>query len=146
MQSRFFPASIALAAVIGAGPASAGGGGPLVISRVSGRAEIKPLDRAEYWRDGGQRWKKEPIGPRGRWRPVETGGIVGTCLLRTGPRSSVHLVGKEWCVDPNSLIRIESGSDFRVVVLRGRVSAVDGKRGRGVFREYDSGTREGVVR
>jgi hypothetical protein len=144
MQSRFFPASIALAAVIGALPASAGGGGPLVISRISGRAEIKPLDRAEYWRDGGERWKIVPIGPRGRWRPVETAGIDGTCLLRTGPRSWVHLQGR-WCVDPNSLIRIESGSDFRIVVLRGRVSAVDG-RGRGVFREYDSGTREGVVR
>ena len=145
MRLTFWLVVVGLAAV-GALPAGAGGAGPLWISQVAGEARIKPLDRAEYWRHGGEGWKKEPIGPRGRWRSVETGGIVGTCLLRTGPRSWVHLSGKTWCVDPNSLIRIESGSDFRLVVLRGRISAADGKPGKRLFREYDSGTRAGIVR
>jgi hypothetical protein len=146
MRFKFWLFALVLNGLIGAFPASAGGAGPLVVSRVSGKVEVKPLDRAEYWRVGGNRWKRERIGPVGRWRALETGGIVGTCLVRTGPRSWMRLAGKTWCVDPHSLVRVESGADFRIVVLRGRVSAVDGKRGKSLFREYDSGTREGVIR
>jgi hypothetical protein len=44
-------------------------------------------------------------------------------------------------VDPNSLIRIESYADYSVRVLRGRISAADGRRGKSVFQYYASDRR-----
>ena len=118
--------------LVAAAPVRAGGAGPLELRAMRGTVEIKPLQPTEYW------WTTPGIRtwPRGRqrlkigkWQPARAGDLVGTFLLRTGMRSWVHLQGKSFCVDPNSLLRIESAADYGIQVLRGRVSAADGKRG-----------------
>lgn len=129
MSSRFWLVGVGLAALLGV-PAPTNAGGPGVgIVRIHGTAEIKSLA-------GG-----------GRWRPAKRGELVGAYLLRTGPRSWVHLrdfaaprsarsnVG---CVDPGSVVRIESNCGYRIEVLQGKVSAVDGRWGRSLFRVASS--------
>jgi hypothetical protein len=71
----------------------------------------------------------------GRWQPARTGELVGTYLLRTGPRSWAHL-NAGGCVDSNSLVHIESVADFIIRVRRGQVSAADGKRGEGLPKSW----------
>jgi len=95
-----------------ASPAQAGGIGQVVITGLHGRVEIKPLH------------------PGGRWQRAKIGGLQGMYLLRTGPRSWVHLGNTKACVDSNTLLFIGSGSDSEIKVRRGRVSAIDGKRGK----------------
>jgi hypothetical protein len=128
---------------MGAFPAWAGGAGPLEINQIQGSVEIKPLSELENWPESGPRVKTDQ---QRKWLPANSGGLVGTYLLRTGPRSYVYLNNQRWCLDPNSLIRVDSAADFGIVVLRGQVSAADGKRGKSLFREYRSDSREGVVR
>jgi len=93
-------------------PAGAGGGGePLVVTAVHGRAEMR------Y--------------PGGPWRPAKRGEVMGRIYLRTGRGSWVHVrcMAGRACVDSRSLVRIDSGCGARVEALRGRLSAVDGRRG-----------------
>ena len=118
----------ALALLAGAGAASAGGAGPLKITALHGLVEIKSLEK-----------------PDARWERARPGPLGGRLLLRTGSRSWAHLDGKRWCLDPDSLLLIDSAADYWIEVLRGRVSAADGRRGKRIFRVYDTATRAGVV-
>jgi hypothetical protein len=105
---------IALAVVfMAATPASAGGRYPMDLSEVHGTVEIR-LDQP------GSRWQKPKLGAL----------MGGPYLLRTGPHSYAHLSRNFRCVDSNSLIRINFDSEASIDVLRGQMSAVDGKRGK----------------
>jgi hypothetical protein len=105
-------------------PASAGGN-TITIARIHGRAEMKS------------------VRPGARWQPARPGEVKGEYFLRTGSRSWVHLQERgNWtprrlnrgCVDANSLVRVGSwGCGFRLTVAGGKISAVDGKPGRGRF-------------
>jgi hypothetical protein len=99
--------------LIAATPANAGGRYPMYLSEVHGNVEVR-LDKP------GSRWQKPKLGSLDG----------GPYLLRTGPRSYAHLNGKFRCVDANSLIRINRDSEASIDVLRGQMSAVDGKRGK----------------
>jgi hypothetical protein len=94
-------------------PANAGGRGPMYVSKIHGDVQVR-LDKP------GSRWHKPKIGSLDG----------GQYLLRTGPHSYAHLNGKFRCVDSNSLIRINADSEASIDVLRGQMSAVDGKRGK----------------
>ncbi|MGC4044235.1 MAG: hypothetical protein QM758_10590 [Armatimonas sp.] len=64
------------------------------------------------------------------WQRVKPGRLPsGTYLLRTNSHSYVHVSEVYRCVDANSLVRVKSdGSDLPAfTILRGRVSAIDGK-------------------
>jgi hypothetical protein len=149
MQPRFWLVGIGLAALLGApAPTGAGGGGPLELTRISGVVEIKLLaDGGEYWhqRAGSDRRVIESLRPVGRWQRAKTGYIVGTFLLRTGPRSWVHLDDRLWCVDANTLVRIESYADYGIQVLRGQVSRADGRRGKPVFKKFATDDPRGIL-
>ena len=120
-------------------PAAAGGGGPLEISRVHGDVWINPLAAGAEYLPAGADWSLwRPLAPRHGWRRVRPGSVMGFFLLRTGPNSWVHLDRKRWCVDPGSLVRIESYADFEIKTLRGRVTAADGRPGPRAWRKYDS--------
>jgi hypothetical protein len=101
------------ATLIAATPAIAGGRYPMYLSEVHGDVEVR-LDQP------GSRWQKPKLGAL----------MGGTYLLRTGPRSYAHLNRNFRCVDSNSLIRIHFDSEASIDVLRGQMSAVDGKRGK----------------
>ena len=125
MLSRFWLIGAGLAAFLGTSSPTSAGGNSVAITEVRGRVEIKPLQ------------------PGGHWSRAKPGLIVGTLLLRTGPRSWAHLEERGgWmprrfnrgCVDARSLIRVESSCGFGVEVLRGQISAVDGKRGKILFK------------
>jgi hypothetical protein len=94
-------------------PARAGGRYPLSITQVYGDVQVR-LDQP------GSRWQKPKLGAL----------MGGTYLLRTGPHSYAHLSGQFRCVDSDSLIRIHFDSEASIDVLRGQMSAVDGKRGK----------------
>jgi len=149
MQPRFWLVGVCLVALLGApAPTGAGGAGPLALTRISGVVEIKLLvDGGEYWhqRAGSDRRVIESLGPVGRWKRAKTGDIVGTFLLRTGPRSWVHLDHRLWCVDANSLVRIESYADYGIEVLRGQVSRADGRRGKPVFKKFATDDPRGIL-
>ena len=69
--------------------------------------------------------------PGSRWVPAKIGTLDGgPFLVRTGPNSYAHLLGDFRCLDANSLIRINRDSEASIDVLRGQMSAVDGKRGK----------------
>ena len=105
---------IALAALlIAATPANAGGRYPVYISKIHGDVQIR-LDKP------GSRWHKPKLGSL----------MGGPYLLRTGPHSYAHLNRTFRCVDFDSLIRINEDSEATIDVLRGQMSAVDGKRGK----------------
>jgi hypothetical protein len=94
-------------------PASAGGRYPMRITKVYGDVQVR-LDQ---------------LGSR--WQPAKLGTLDGgPYLLRTGPRSYAHLFGDFRCLDANSVIRINHDSEASIDVLRGQMSAVDGKRGK----------------
>ena len=126
MRSSYWLVVVGLVTLLGAPSPSSAGGNVVRITAIRGRVEIKPLE-------GG-----------GSWRRAELGELQGTFLLRTGPRSWAHLQeAGAWrprrldrgCVDANSLLRVGSwGCGFQIEVLRGRISAVDGRRGKGRFR------------
>jgi hypothetical protein len=99
--------------LIAATPAEAGGRYPIRVSHIHGDVQVR-LDKP------GSRWEKAKLGSLDG----------GPFLLRTGPRSYAHLQGKFRCVDSNSLIRINRDSEASIDVLRGQMSAVDGKRGK----------------
>jgi len=109
----FRPGLAGAAMLVAATSAFAGGRYPMYLSEVHGTVEIR---RDEP----GSRWEKPKLGA------LEG----GTYLLRTGPGSYAHLNGKFRCVDSNSLIRIHFDSEASIDVLRGQMSAVDGKRGK----------------
>jgi hypothetical protein len=128
MRSRFWLLGVGLAALLGApSPTSAGGPGVGIV-KIHGTVEIKSLV------SGGQ-WRRAKLG--------ELHGAYTNCLLRTGPRSWVHLRDFEaprsprknvGCVDANSVVRIRSNCGYRIEVLQGQVSAIDGKPGKSLFR------------
>lgn len=94
-------------------PAYAGGRYPLYLTEIHGDVQIR-LDQ-----------------PGSRWRTPKLGALEGgTYLLRTGPHSYAHLNRTFRCVDSESLIRINFDSEATIDVLRGQMSAVDGKRGK----------------
>jgi hypothetical protein len=78
----------------------------------------------------------------GAWRPLKAGQIVGPhFLLRTGARSFAQVnfhpegVPVPRCVDGGSLIRVDKDAKdpriwIRIQVLRGQLSALDGRRGK----------------
>jgi hypothetical protein len=144
MRTTWIPLA-ALALLASLLPATAGGAGPLTISAVRGTVEASALEPGAAYGEpkspkGGMlpsNLKFRELTP-GRWSRVGPGTLGGSLLLRTGPKSWAHLQGGRWCVDPNSLVRIESAADFGIEVLRGRVSAVDGRRGKRLFTKYDS--------
>src|SRR5207249_2443652 len=103
------------------------------ITRLRGDVEIRPLQPGcEYRRcpPGAREVQIEPFAPGRHWRKPKLGELTGSFLVRTGARSSMRLNGNLGCVDSNSLVRIDSGCGFSIKVLRGRISAVDGRRGR----------------
>ena len=99
--------------IIGTAPADAGGRSPMYLTKVHGDVQIR-LDKP------GSRWHKPKLGSLDG----------GPFLLRTGARSYAHLNRTFRCVDANSLIRINRDSEASIDVLRGQMSAVDGKRGK----------------
>lgn len=138
MRWKFWTFALGLLSLAGALPATAGGAGPLTIEEVRGQVTIKPLDQAKYWGVDKRYPRSGSVGPVGRWRSAAIGNIVGKYLLRTGPRSRVHLQDGKWCVDANSLLLVDSAADFGITVLRGQVSEADGKRGKRLFHTYRS--------
>jgi hypothetical protein len=114
MKIKHYLFAIALAALlVPATPADAGGRYPMYITRIHGNVEIR-LDQP------GSRWRKAKPG-------AQSGGPY---LLRTGPKSYAHLNRTFRCVDAGSLIRINLDTEASIDVLRGQMSAVDGKRGK----------------
>jgi hypothetical protein len=111
--TRCFFATAFVTLLIVATPAHAGGRYPMYISEVHGDVQVR-LDQP------GSRWQKPKLGAL----------MGGTYLLRTGPRSYAHLNRTFRCVDSDSLIRINFDSEASIDVLRGQMSAVDGKRGK----------------
>ena len=102
-----------IAIFLGAAPANAGGRYPMRITAIHGDVQVRLAK------------------PGTRWQNAGLGDLEGgTYLLRTGPRSYAHLLGDFRCVDANSLIRINHDSEASIDVLRGQMSAVDGKRGK----------------
>jgi hypothetical protein len=94
-------------------PTNAGGRYPMRITKVHGDVQVRLAVNGS------------------RWQPAKLGTLEGvTYLLRTGPRSYAHLLGDFRCVDANSLLRINYDSEASIDVLRGQMSAVDGKRGK----------------
>jgi len=117
MQWKSVLLGLGMAVCLGAAsPAKSGGIGQVVIAKLHGRVEIKPLQAG------------------GRWQRAKPSTLQGMYMLRTGPRSWVHLGNTKGCVDSNSLVFIGSGSDSEIKVRRGRVSAIDGKRGKRLTR------------
>ena len=125
MESKLWLVAACLAAYLRAASPANAGGNSVVITEVRGTVEMKP------------------IRPEGHWSRAKPGLIVGAYLLRTGPRSRAHLEERGgWlprrfnrgCVDARSLVRVESSCGFRLDVLRGQISAVDGKRGKSLFK------------
>jgi hypothetical protein len=113
MKIKLCMLRIAFAALfIAATPTHAGGRYPMYITKVHGDVQIRPAEP-------GSRWQKAKLGML----------LGGPYLLRTGPRSYAHLSGKFRCVDSGSLIRINFDTEASIEVLRGQMSAVDGKRG-----------------
>jgi hypothetical protein len=93
-------------------PGKAGGRSPLYLTKIHGDVQVR-LEK-----------------PDSRWKKAKLGSLDGgPYLLRTGSKSYVHL-GKFRCVDDDSLIRINRDSEASIDVLRGQMSAVDGKRGK----------------
>ena len=128
MAPKGWLVGLALAAVL-AIPSSTSAGGPGVgIVKMRGTVQIKSLS------------------PGGKWRPAQRGELYGQytrCLLRTGPRSWVHLRdfntprsarGNVACVEANSVVRIYSNCGYRVELQQGRMSAIDGRRGKSLRR------------
>ncbi len=114
MKTRQLMFGLSFAALLTAArPVNAGGRYPMHISEIHGDVQIR-LDKR------GSRWEKPKLGAV----------MGGPFLLRTGPHSYAHLNGKFRCVDANSLIRINLDSEASIDVLRGQMSAVDGKRGK----------------
>jgi hypothetical protein len=125
MLSQFRLIGLSLTALLGAASAANAGGNSVAITEVRGTVELKSLQ------------------PGGHWSRAKPGLIAGTYLMRTGPRSWARLEERGgWmphnfnrgCVDANTLIRVESSCGFRIQVLRGQISAVDGKRGKSMFK------------
>jgi hypothetical protein len=113
MKTRHYLLGIALVApLIAATPADAGGRYPIYITKIHGHVEVR-LDQP------GSRWQKAKLGSL----------LGGTYLLRTGAHSYAYLQRSFRCVDAGSLIRINHDSEASIDVLRGQMSAVDGKRG-----------------
>ena len=106
--------------LVAAAPANAGGRYPLYITKVHGDVQVR-LEKP------GSRWKKAKLGSLDG----------GPYLLRTGSKSYTHL-GKFRCIDDDSLIRINRDSEASIDVLRGQMSAVDGKRGKSLPDEMRS--------
>jgi hypothetical protein len=125
MQRRFWLVGAGLVALLGAAHPTHAGGNTVAITEIRGQVEIRSLQ------------------PGGHWRRAQPGILIGTYLLRTGPRSWVHLEERGgWrprrlnrgCVDAGSLLRVQSSCGFQIQVLRGGISTVDGKRGATLFR------------
>lgn len=134
MRSRLCLVGLGLVALCGA-PSPLHAGRPGVgLAGIRGTVEIRSL------------------APGSPWRRAKPGELLGTYLLRTGPRSSVHLQQyavevyrkrRPWgasprsvaCVDSNSVVRIQSNCGYQVQLLRGRISAADGKPGKSIGRE-----------
>jgi hypothetical protein len=126
MQRSLWLAGFMLAAsVLTAHPVDAGGRyGMVALGRTHGRVEIKLLKPGSQWR---------PARPGEELPPNGT-----TAMLRTGRGSWAHiLVGRRAhrCVDSGSLVRINWDSEASIDVLRGKMSAVDGRRGKSL-RDY----------
>ena len=104
---------VLVATMFAATPANGGGRYPMYITKINGDVQVR-------LEESGSRWKKAKLG-------MLTGGPY---LLRTGRNSYAHLGGNFRCVDAESLIRINFDSEASIDVLRGQMSAVDGKRGK----------------
>lgn len=104
---------VTAATLIAATPANAGGRYPMYLTKIHGDVKIR-LDKP------GSRWEKPKLGALDG----------GPFLLRIGAHSYAHLNKTFRCVDSNSLIRINADSEASIDVLRGQMSAVDGKRGK----------------
>jgi hypothetical protein len=113
IKAHLFGFIVIATTLIAATPASAGGRYPMYLTKVHGDVQIR-LDKP------GSRWQKPKLGALDG----------GPYLLRTGARSYAHLNRTFRCVDSNSVIRINLDSEASIDVLRGRMSAVDGKRGK----------------
>jgi hypothetical protein len=123
MAPRFRLVGVGLLALFGASSPAVAGGPGVGIEKLHGTAEIRPLGRGA------------------RWRRAKPGELTGAYLLRTGPRSWAHLreygapkPESKGCVDARSLLRIRSNCGYRIEVLRGKVSAADGKQGKSLFK------------
>ncbi len=137
MRFRGWLIGIAMAALLLTAPTHAGGPSA-AITRIHGDVDIRPLQRGCKYRrfPPGAAMQIERFAPGLHWRRAKLGELGGTFLVRTGPRSSVHLNGDLGCVDSNSLVRIDSGCGFAIKVLRGKVSAVDGRSGPSLGRRF----------
>jgi hypothetical protein len=103
-----------------------GGSGPVKISRFHGQALIKPIGNDCIFRAD---IESPEVRLEPKWTSVRKGEYLGEFLLKTGSGSWVHLNERAACVEGDSRLRISSGSDIDVVVERGRLTAVDGRKG-----------------
>ena len=114
--NRLFLALVFAGFVCATTPLKAGGRYPMYITTISGTVQVR-LDQ-----------------PGSRWHNAKLGSLEGgTYLLRTGPHSYAHLLRNFRCVDSDSLIRINFDSEASIDVLRGQMSAVDGRRGKSLL-------------
>jgi hypothetical protein len=124
MESRLWLLGAALVTLLGTcGPAGAGGRGPLYVTAVHGKVEVKDLPS-----NRGQVAKVRP-----GWRSVKPGDPLQGVLLRTGCRSWVHLDRPRVCVDAGSLLRINLDTEASIDVLHGQMSALDGRPGKSLI-------------
>jgi hypothetical protein len=127
MNPRVWSVAAALAAFLVASVPAQAGIYLTEVVRVHGTVEVRELKEGKAV---------------GAWRPVKVVQIVGPhFLLRTGPRAWAHVnfhpegVPVPRCVDGGSLIRVDRDAKdpriwVRIHVLRGQLSAVDGRRGK----------------
>jgi hypothetical protein len=113
IKQHLFGIVVVATTLVATSPANAGGRYPMYLTKIHGDVQIRLAKP-------GSRWEKPKLGSLDG----------GPFLLRTGARSYAHLNGKFRCVDSNSLIRINRDSEASIDVLRGQMSAVDGKRGK----------------
>ena len=113
MTTRRLFAGIVLTGLFLASAAQAGGGRyPMRLTKIHGDVQVR-LDKP------GSRWQKAKLGEL----------MGGPWLLRTGKHSYAHLFNIR-CVDSRSIVRIEWDSEASITVVKGQMSAVDGRRGK----------------
>lgn len=132
MKIRALHLAIGVLSAVGASHGhSFGGGGPVVLNRWHGGVQIKPLESGSYFRKA---YGNPNIALKRGWQPVMRGEYVGSFLLRTAKGAWAHLNEKGACLDGSSLLMVQSFADVELVLRRGRISAVDGKRGPALAR------------
>ena len=124
---QFLSPLLCLAAfATGSSAANVGGGGPLSIDQWHGKVEVKPIEKHSFFR---AKFGAPRIALKSGWQPVLKGEYVGAMYFRTAKGAGLHLGHNTFCLDGDSLVQIDSGSDIGVLLRRGKLSKADGRRG-----------------